>query len=403
MTHFEAHKQKPLCVLAQWVKGTDVLIDDYLHKHILPTNFDPTDLKITDTISLEEKLHIIETRLNMLTHAAQFGVPIEYYGTDLQASSIRDLSNRGIAVKLGQPLEYGAEHYTLPHRLDAVTETELNKLIPELNLPPSLSFDEYEAQSNRELPVMLKFPQFQRGVGKFVLTEECQVEKALQLMRSRNALAKSAIFQTFIETPSEHATTYRVLMSASGAIVGAYLGYSSDDATTGDQRDIPSDLLPLYDENSEYFVGKAATSQLLHTPHSASRQIALNRTDASKPIEPHERDILAAHGLDENDPRIPEALIARSRKLAELTSEDAGGIIYGTDFIQAQNGQLHFLEQNQKPGPAAFIAANWRHILELSQERPESFDVMYSMTLTAMKSLAMTFPLLPIGGDAANK
>jgi hypothetical protein len=154
-----------------------------------------------------------------------------------------------------------------------------------------------------------------------------------------------------------------ILTSASGRLLGVTLGYPDD--TNQRIRRVPGELAPLYDEDSKFYLGEQAVQGPLHTLQRAGRQIALNRNDESKPIEDHDRDLLAVHGLDEKDPRAPDALIRNSCELAKFTSSDAGGVIYGIDYIQGTDGCLHFLELNQNPGrPSAFLASHQAGIPE---------------------------------------
>lgn len=125
-----------------------------------------------------------------------------------------------------------------------------------LNYPRSLSMEEYF--ENPFYPAVFKNESTNGGVDKFLIETPEQVEVIKKFYKDFSQNQKyvdafgCSIFQQLIETPTDYKTYMRVMMSASGDLMGASLKYSR----AGIQAREAEGLFEKYfcDNNSQYFL-----------------------------------------------------------------------------------------------------------------------------------------------------
>ena len=133
----------------------------------------------------------------------------------------------------------------------------------------------------------------------------------------------------FIETPSDHFTSYRIITFADGTILGAILQASERTITSSGYTDITSN----------------------HA--TGSVQIPLNPIEASKFISEHDYAILREHGISRESVQLPAELKKQASKVARLFSQY--GVVWGgQDWLQDRKGNFYFKEINFFPGMETF-------------------------------------------------
>lgn len=207
-----------------------------------------------------------------------------------------------------------------------------------LNYPYSLNMEQYFERPF--LPAVFKNELMNGGKDKFLIETEEQVEIIKKFYNdfNNNPQYKDAfdvsIFQQLIETPTEYKTYMRVLMSASGDVMGASLKYSRP----GYQQRLDFGMFEKYlrDKNSEYFLN----AKEMFNYYSGGGEISFCQPRYSY----EKQEILKAHGIDYETPAIPEEVLEISSMIAQRCNNQLG-IMCGIDFIfNEQDKKWYYLE-----------------------------------------------------------
>lgn len=185
-------------------------------------------------------------------------------------------------------------------------------------------------------------------------------EQALSLQQHGADFKKfffnSVHLQEFIETPGDHYTTYRVLITATGDIVAAALFYGVH--RKSEEKKIDDGSVESFDSSID-ILGKTG-----HSDYLKSRDVRSNLAQAGKFIPlrineasdvttrkrtDEEREILSEHGLDVAHPTLPSILEQQAVHLAKTVGRKKG-LYLGIDFIQSRDRKFYWLETNTGPG-----------------------------------------------------
>lgn len=209
-----------------------------------------------------------------------------------------------------------------------------------LNYPYSLTVEEYFEKTF--LPAVFKNEATNGGVDKFLIETPEQVEIIKKLYEKFSSDKRfvdafnSCIFQQLIETPTKYETYMRVLMSASGDVMGASLKYSKGDV----QKRKPEGLFEQFflDEKSEYFLN--CNSMFNYYSDGGNISFPQPRYSSDK------QDILKAHGIDPNNPTIPSDVLEVASSIVQNCNQELG-IMCGFDFILNEKDNKWYYLENQ--------------------------------------------------------
>ena len=212
-----------------------------------------------------------------------------------------------------------------------------------LNYPYSLRTEEYF--KNPFLPAVFKNEETNGGFVLFLIETEEQIATIKRLYEDLSLnpqtanLFNNCIFQQLIETPTKYLTYMRVLMSASGDVLGATLRYSR----VSEARREPSGIFEqfFWDQQSEYFMNCKGVFNYYSSGDSIS---------FSQPRYSYEKQqILKEHGIDPTNPTIPEDVLEVATSIATKCNKELG-IICGIDFIFNKNdNKWYYLEIQSFP------------------------------------------------------
>jgi hypothetical protein len=275
----------------------------------------------------------------------------------------------------------GGDEYVMASGIAMPTSAEIKAAVPSIAIPSSETYEEFNEHPH--FPILAKQVGASQGVNKYLLENPDQWERMKRYVtgvgpfravdETENPIPEPQRNQTrgysydqFIETPGEHYTSYRVLVSATGEVMASSLHYSAE--TKDDEQ-------PLTTPGSVHeldMIG-ASLSDYLTAPDSlvylGARSVVSNRskggngivldpTPESKPTSDKDKSVLRDHGLDEDKPQLPEIIREQSQALAQAFGKQQG-IVLGIDWIQdKETGEFYFLELNAGPAPGAFADAH---------------------------------------------
>lgn len=228
-----------------------------------------------------------------------------------------------------------------------------------LNYPLSSSMEDFF--NNPFYPAVLKNESTNGGKDKFLIETPEQLEvikkfyKKFKKIEPYNFAFNSSIFQQLIETPTEHKTYLRVLMSASGDVLGASIKYSR---VTDKKREARSIFEKhFWDKESEFFVDLKG----MFNYYSGGGDINLAKTRFSY----EEREILKAHGISPENPCVPTDVLEVASNIA-INCNPELGIICGIDFILDKNtNKWYYLEVQAFPAIDEWANARRKRIVEV--------------------------------------
>lgn len=243
------------------------------------------------------------------------------------------MNNQAIAQGVPDPKEYKREF----DRIMFASGGE------KLNYPYSLSVEDYF--KNPFLPAVFKNEETNGGKDKFLIETEEQIETIKRLYQDLSLnpqtanLFNNCIFQQLIETPTKYQTYMRVLMAASGDVLGATLRYSRVSETRREPNGIFEQF--FWDEQSEYFMDCKG----MFNYYSSGDSISFTQPRYSY----EKQSILKEHGIDPNNPTIPEDVLEVATSIATKCNRELG-IMCGIDFIFNKNdNKWYYLEIQSFP------------------------------------------------------
>jgi len=207
-----------------------------------------------------------------------------------------------------------------------------------LNYPKSLTAQEYF--NNPFFPAVFKNELANGGVDKFLIETPEQLEIIKKLYndfsndKTYMETFSCSIFQQLIETPTKYQTYMRLLMSASGDVMGASLKYSK----INEAQRKPEGIFEKYfwDESSPYFLNCKG----MFNYYSDGGNISLPQPKYSD----EKKDILKAHGIDSSNPTIPNDILEVASSIAQKCNRELG-IMCGIDFIlNERDNKWYYLE-----------------------------------------------------------
>lgn len=212
-----------------------------------------------------------------------------------------------------------------------------------LNIPKSLRMEDFF--DNPFFPAVFKNEIANGGEDKFLIETNNQLEliKLFYNDFKNDSYYKetfdTSIFQQYINTPTDYKTYMRVLIGASGDVMGASLKYSKgvvlDNSTKGlFERH-------LCDSNSKYFLDCDG----MFGYYSGGGNISFSQPRYS--IE--KQEILKAHGLNPQKPEVPQDVLEVARNIVKNCNKELG-ILCGMDFIpNLDDGKWYYLENQAFP------------------------------------------------------
>lgn len=209
-----------------------------------------------------------------------------------------------------------------------------------LNYPHSVNMKEYFEEPF--LPAVLKNENMNGGIDKFFIETLEQVEvikKFYDFYSGDDAYDEAfsnSIFQQYIETPTKHKTYMRVLMAASGDVMGASLKYSTID----ERKRTPKGIFErhFWDEKSEYFLNCKG----MFNYYSGGENISIPQPKYSY----DKKKILEAHGIDPENAVVPSDVLEVASSIMEKCNQELG-IMCGFDFLLNEADNKWYYLENQ--------------------------------------------------------
>lgn len=209
-----------------------------------------------------------------------------------------------------------------------------------LNYPYTLTIEEYF--NNPFFPAVFKNEFANGGIDKFLIETEEQLEiiknfyDKFSNQQEYYEAFKGSVFQQLIETPTKYKTYIRVLMSASGDVMGASLKYSK----VSEQK---RELIGIFeqhfmDKKSEYFLNCSG----MFNYYSDGGNITFTQPKYSS----EKQEILEAHGINPDNPIIPNDVLDVATSIVQKCNKELG-IMCGIDFILNEKDNKWYYLENQ--------------------------------------------------------
>lgn len=214
---------------------------------------------------------------------------------------------------------------------------------PAINYPYSVSIEEFF--EHPFFPAVFKNEATNAGKDKMLIETPEQLEifkKFYETYKNKKVYQEQfgcSIFQQLIETPTENKTYLRVLMSASGDVLGASLKYSRPSMQ---DRPLQGTFEKhLLDPKSPFYIN--STGMFNYYSGGGNINLGQSRFDYS------EKQMLIEHGIDPENPILPAEVMEVSANIARNANKELG-IMCGIDFIMDKNdGKWYYLENQAFP------------------------------------------------------
>ncbi|HVZ12755.1 MAG TPA: hypothetical protein VG965_07035 [Patescibacteria group bacterium] len=154
-------------------------------------------------------------------------------------------------------------------------------------------------------------------------------------------------FQEFVDSPSNHYTSFRVLADGYGNIHYSTLIRSPEEKgirKNTDPRpneDFNPTFKHLRDPNGTLYI---PSPNIVSNTAQGGIRIQLDGNTVTDPIN---REVLSAHGIDPDNPRLPEKMTEKAKLIA--VASRTGFPYVGIDFMYDKKFNLYFLEANSFP------------------------------------------------------
>ncbi len=209
-----------------------------------------------------------------------------------------------------------------------------------LHYPFTLSF--YDYLKNPFFPAVLKNEVMNGGIDKFLITSEEQVSILKKLLEDKiskpgyKEMFDSLVCQQFIKNPEGYKSYIRVLMSASGEVMGASLKYTKEEKIKKE----PSSPLEkiLLTPTSPYYLNCETMFNYYANGGSISFYQPKYSTLTSK--------VLKDHNIDPTHPEIPEDVLTSCKNIMKKCNRELG-IMVGFDFIYNDLDKTWYYLENQ--------------------------------------------------------
>lgn len=221
--------------------------------------------------------------------------------------------------------------------------------------------DVYELveQLHNGKPFILAYTRYPRGHGKYLIENQQQLGRILRLQNDFPDVNFGAHCEvrSFIETPSDHDTSYRLDVSPTGKVLAAALIYSkhTEDSRPIIVRDRWDDVekdTDIYfvkthfeDPDSPYFLNARSPRSNIS---AGGNLIPLMGPGSEEPLFPHQMDILETHDINPRAPEVPKDLIEHASFIGEKTGRHLHPLL-GIDFLRP-----YVTDINPGPGNRVF-------------------------------------------------
>lgn len=215
-------------------------------------------------------------------------------------------------------------------------------------------------------PCVFAYNRYARGHGKYLIEHEFQLERILQLVADNPSMdfAKRCEIRPFIDTPSEHDTTLRIDVAATGKLVAAALISSGHTKASRPSiiRDRWNDLLQedseirflktqFEDPDSPYFLNALSPRSNIS---SGGDLIPLMGPGKTTKLTSQQEHILEAHNIDPIERGVPED-VSESAHFAGATFGRLLHPVLGLDFLpDGTTRQNWLIDINPGPGVKTF-------------------------------------------------
>lgn len=232
------------------------------------------------------------------------------------------------------------------YEIDPITyKKEFDKLIftaggEKFNFPTSLTMEQYF--KNPFFPAVLKNESLNAGIDKFLIETHDQVEIIKSFYDDfydnpeYSYAFNNSIFQQLIETPTKYKTYLRVLMAASGDVMGASLKYSKVDEGKREAKGLFEKH--FWDEKSKYYLN----CQGMFNYYSGGENITFHQPRYSS----EKQKILLSHGIDPSNVQVPSEVLEVATNIVTKCNPQLG-IICGIDFILNEHDNKWYYLENQ--------------------------------------------------------
>lgn len=249
-------------------------------------------------------------------------------------------SNRYLLYPEHLPREY---HYSL-----------LDQYAPELDYPHSITARDELAKSdtNRTAPYVLKDTIINRGVGKLLVEPDAH-DKVLEFLGTLpEQMLGHVVLEDFVESPSRFATSYRVTATPTGYLQAATMMRSLAPAAheSVETDEVSLAWRPLVTKGGPLYLN---ARRIVSNGNETSVNIPLSTERYSirpnvVPLSDEDGEALEAHGINPNDPKVPDHIVEAGIAAAKTLGPTLG-LQVGIDLIEDNAGKPWFIEANNNP------------------------------------------------------
>ena len=225
--------------------------------------------------------------------------------------------------------------------------------VPNLRMPATTNLlDAYAQSAEFNRPYVLANTKDNNGYGKFLIETPEQHAKVMAYAAYRHESARGIqvlagfAVREYVETPSDHFTSYRVVATPQN-IVAAGLLYSAHKKSEAKIVNVGSSELTSPD--SPFYL---ASRDVRSNVNLGGTVIPL-MGEGREYITSEEREILAAHNIDPDNPNVPRTIREQTPSISHIYGR-VTDLHYGIDFI----GDGVYLECNSGPGLRTYEACH---------------------------------------------
>lgn len=211
------------------------------------------------------------------------------------------------------------------------------------NYPYSLSVKDYF--NNPFFPAVFKNEMTNGGDDKFLIEniDQLEIMKSFYDKYYNDSKYQMAfdcsIFQQYIENPGEHYAYLRVLVGASGDVLGASLKYSTASFASTNKKGLFDKV--FLDDKSLYFIN----ARKMFNYYSGGGNISFNQPSYSF----DKTRVLEDHGFDVDNLSLPDEVLDVCSNIMENNNREIG-VLCGIDFMLNKNdGKWYYLENQGFP------------------------------------------------------
>ena len=260
-----------------------------------------------------------------------------------------------LKIQPGQPMidcKPGSNRYSIfdDYKTTGYLNGILAKFAPNVQIPEQVTAEEFLDGRTIDGPFVFKDVSTNRGLNKFLINSPEQEKKLQDFLSAfrRNNTLHDLLLETYIDTPTDHPTSYRYTMTPTGTIIAASL-LSAADTETPRQIAVTRHFQPLADPDSSLYLASPAITSNVSSGGIAVGLDFSERLLHLAPVDQKRATLLEAHGIDTDSREAPEHITDAARKIARAIGPSIG-LILGVDIIQqSETGAPYHLETNSLP------------------------------------------------------